>query len=92
MHMFLSSRAARQWSGDGDDVARARYVALHLLWVARPSPEWRLSLCRKLKRVAVVGGGLMGSGIAAAILCTGRSVVVKEVCGGGTMEDEMCAC
>lgn len=34
---------------------------------------------RQIQKVAVIGGGLMGSGIATALLVSNISVVVKEV-------------
>ena len=34
---------------------------------------------RQIKKVAVIGGGLMGSGIATALLVGNISVVLKEV-------------
>lgn len=34
---------------------------------------------RKVRKVAVIGGGLMGSGIATAGLLAGQEVVIKEV-------------
>jgi enoyl-CoA hydratase/3-hydroxyacyl-CoA dehydrogenase len=34
---------------------------------------------RKIRKVAVIGGGLMGSGIATALLVSNTSVVLKEV-------------
>lgn len=34
---------------------------------------------RQIKKVAVIGGGLMGSGIATALLLSNISVVLKEV-------------
>jgi enoyl-CoA hydratase/3-hydroxyacyl-CoA dehydrogenase len=34
---------------------------------------------RKIRKVAVIGGGLMGSGIATALLVGNISVVLKEV-------------
>lgn len=34
---------------------------------------------RKISRVAVLGGGLMGSGIATALVLSGVQVVLKEV-------------
>jgi enoyl-CoA hydratase/3-hydroxyacyl-CoA dehydrogenase len=34
---------------------------------------------RKISRVAVLGGGLMGSGIATALVLSGVAVVLKEV-------------
>jgi len=34
---------------------------------------------RKVSRVAVLGGGLMGSGIATALVLSGVEVVLKEV-------------
>ncbi len=34
---------------------------------------------RPIKRVAVVGGGLMGSGIATACILAGLDVVLKEI-------------
>lgn len=34
---------------------------------------------RKIKRVAVVGGGLMGSGIATALILSGIPVLLKEI-------------
>lgn len=34
---------------------------------------------RKVSRVAVLGGGLMGSGIATALVLSGVNVVLKEV-------------
>lgn len=34
---------------------------------------------RKIKRVAVIGGGLMGSGIATALILSNTSVILKEI-------------
>ena len=34
---------------------------------------------RKVRKVAVIGGGLMGSGIATAGLLAGQEVIIKEV-------------
>jgi enoyl-CoA hydratase/3-hydroxyacyl-CoA dehydrogenase len=34
---------------------------------------------RQIRKVAVIGGGLMGSGIATALLVSNISVVLKEV-------------
>lgn len=34
---------------------------------------------RKIKKVAVVGGGLMGSGIVTALILSGYSVLLKEI-------------
>lgn len=34
---------------------------------------------RRIEKVAVVGGGLMGSGIATALIISNISVVVKEI-------------
>lgn len=34
---------------------------------------------RKVRKVAVIGGGLMGSGIATAGLLAGQDVIIKEV-------------
>lgn len=34
---------------------------------------------RKIKKVAVVGGGLMGSGIATALILSNYPVILKEV-------------
>lgn len=34
---------------------------------------------RKIKKVAVIGGGLMGSGIATALILSGIYVILKEI-------------
>lgn len=34
---------------------------------------------RQIKKVAILGGGLMGSGIATALLLSGYQVILKEV-------------
>lgn len=34
---------------------------------------------RKIKKVAIIGGGLMGSGIATALIQSNYSVILKEV-------------
>lgn len=34
---------------------------------------------RKIRKVAVLGGGLMGSGIATAGLLAGQEVIIKEI-------------
>ena len=34
---------------------------------------------RKIKKVAIIGGGLMGSGIATALILSNYSVILKEV-------------
>ena len=34
---------------------------------------------RKIKKVAIIGGGLMGSGIATALILSNYPVILKEV-------------
>lgn len=45
-------------------------------WVNRDTPSERVT---RVTRVAVVGGGVMGAGIAQAALISGASVVIKEL-------------
>ena len=46
---------------------------------------------RKVNKVAVIGGGLMGSGIATAGLLVGQQVIIKEV-NDKFLEVRQCGC
>ena len=54
------------------------YFCLLLLWQVPGVTDVGLKP-RHIKKVAVIGGGLMGSGIATALLLSNINVVLKEV-------------
>jgi len=51
----------------------------NLLYGQVPGVTDRGLVPRKIKKVAIIGGGLMGSGIATALILSNYPVILKEV-------------
>ena len=61
-------------------MARSSLTVAHLVWWSQVAGITDAGLdARPIKTVAVLGGGLMGSGIATASLIAGAKVILKEV-------------
>lgn len=56
-------------------------IPFNLLYGQVPGVTDRGLVPRKIKKVAIIGGGLMGSGIATALILSNYPVILKEVNG-----------
>jgi enoyl-CoA hydratase/3-hydroxyacyl-CoA dehydrogenase len=80
VHVFFSRRATSKVRGCLFVLIYESYIVLIVCYTEQIPGATDLGLMpRKITKVAILGGGLMGSGIATAMILSNYPVVLKEV-------------